>query len=85
MKYLKVTVTREQSTDAYVQVPDDFDKATLGKFRDELNRIVDETTCSYDWETESRVSLDYSEEVAASEAEQYAIGTLDTSKPDTRS
>lgn len=81
MKYLKVEVTRQSSTDLFVEVPDDFDPALMlrDKYRKQLGRIAMETTDRLDWddyEWENTVEAHGVKVVSEKEASDYMIGTL---------
>lgn len=80
-KFMRVYVTRTESTELYVSVPDDFDKADLmgGKYKDEIGRIAAETTDSMDWdvsEWEDTVEVQSVTDVNEKEADQFMWGEL---------
>ena len=73
-KYIRITVTREQTTDLYVAVPDSFDHTNPDHVRAiDLERAVRDTVDESDWGWDDpeyeRVGI---EEVDAGEAEQYS-------------
>ena len=81
MKYLKVGVTRESSTDLYIEVPDDFDPMSIlrASHRNEIGLIAAQTTDDSDWdqfEWEKTVEAHEVTEVTEAEATQFIVGTL---------
>lgn len=81
MKFLKVGVTRESSTDLYVEVPDDFDPAAImrASYRDEVSTIAAETTDGTDWDDvdwHKSVEVHEVAVVTESEAKQFMVGRL---------
>ena len=79
-KFLKVKVTRTDSSELYIEVPDDFDPKLLllGRNRDQLGLIAMETTDRSDWDNtawEETVEAHSVSVVDQSEAENYIIGT----------
>lgn len=80
-KFLRVCVTRTESTELYVSVPDGFDKADLmgDKYQAEIGRIAGETTDDMDWDSsewESTVEVQSVADATEKEADQYAWGEL---------
>lgn len=81
--FLKVEVTRTESTELYVEVPDDFDHSQLMRheYQKELARIADETTHdSLDWdnsEWEETVEVQSISKVSEDQAKQYTCGKLE--------
>lgn len=81
MKYLKVEVTRTESTELYIEVPDEFDGATImhQSFQERIGKIAMETTDSMDWDNygwEENIEVQSVKTVSKDEAEQYMVGTL---------
>ena len=80
-KFLRVCVTRTESTELYVSVPDGFNNGDLmgGKYQAEIGRIAAETTDSMDWdvsEWEDTVEVQSVADVEEDEAKQYMWGEL---------
>ena len=80
-KFLKVSVTRAESTLLYVEVPDDFDPCMIfrDRYGEELGRIALETTDRSDWdeyEWEKTVEAQEVVSVDAETANQFMVGTL---------
>lgn len=80
-KFVRVCVTRTESTELYVSVPDDFNNGDLmgGKYKEEIGRIAAETTDSMDWdvsEWEDTVEVQSVADVEEKEADQYMWGEL---------
>lgn len=80
MKYARLIVTRTESTELYVEVPDDFDinQMIRNEHAKEVARIAAETTDSFDWdksEWEDTVEVQSVKEVKEAEAKQYLMGT----------
>lgn len=78
---MKVTVTRSESTELYVEVPDDFEQGELlrNKYQSEMGRIAMETTDSSDWDKyrwSETVEVQAVVDVDAWIADQFMIGTL---------
>lgn len=84
-KFLKLEVSRSESTDLYLKVPDDFvpSWATLGAL--DLQKAAHETTDSYEWEAEGRIEVQGFGEVSADEALQYQTFDVETGKRATQS
>lgn len=72
-KYIRLTVTREQTTDVYVAVPEDFDPADPKHIRSiDLERAVRETVDESDWGFDDpEYEWIGCNTVEADEAEQY--------------
>ena len=83
-KFLKVEVTRTETTDLYIEVHDDFNGSELrfGKYRRCVAAVAKETTDDYDWDShewEDTVEVQTVCEVDESEAVKYKHGKLDLS------
>lgn len=86
MKFLKLGVIRQSSTDLYVEVPDDFDPVEIlrSKHQEAVGKIAFETTDSTDWddfEWEKDVEVCSVEPVSESEARQFTVGRLVVDEP----
>jgi hypothetical protein len=80
-KFLRVTVTRSESTELYVQVPDDFRPEDMlrYKYREELGRIAIETTDRSDWDNYAwpeSIEVQGVVAVDAETANEFMVGTL---------
>ena len=80
--FLKVEITRTESTELYIEVPDDFDRSLLvrNEYQKELARIADETTDYSDWdnsEWEDTIKVQSISRVSENEAKQYSCGKLE--------
>lgn len=78
-KYLKVEVSRTETTDLYVRVPEEFETCNLAslEYRRHLADIAEDTTDRLDWERESVIGRVCSiKAVTESEARKYAVGEV---------
>lgn len=78
-KFLRITVSKNTTTDLYVEVPEDFGVWSSAKGYSEirklpLNKIADETTLTYHWEEEPTLSADLEVEEVEVVDEQTATG-----------
>lgn len=81
MKYFKASVTKQLTTDIYIEVPDDFNGVELlrSKYRDEIGRIAFDTTDDGDWDAyglEHAVECNCAKEVSEEEANSFSVGIL---------
>lgn len=78
-KYLKVEVSRTETTNLYVRVPEEFEAYNLAslEYRRHLADIAEDTTDRQDWERESVIGRVCSiKTVTEKEAHEYAFGEV---------
>ena len=82
MAFVRVIVTRQESTELYIEIPDGFDMNLLmrNQYQRELARIADKTADdALDWdnsEWEDTLQVQRISKVTEHEARQYACGEL---------
>lgn len=80
-KYLKVEVTRTESTEVYIKVPEDFNPRHLPN--EIVRKATVKTTTDDDWDKwgwEDSVEWQGIKEVPASEATQFKVYNLEEGK-----
>ena len=83
MKFLKVQVVKKSHTDVYIEVPDDFEPRDImhHKYREQIGKIAEETTQTYDWDEygwEEDVDVEAASVVEESEAKEHQCGKLES-------
>lgn len=81
MPFVRVIVTRQESTELYIEVPEGFDGSKLmhHTYQKEVARITSETTTEAKWDSsewEDTVEVQSIANVPESEAMKYICGKL---------
>lgn len=83
MKYLKVEVSREEYSEVYVSVPDDFSAMSFyaAKSAIDLQQLVKDQCRDYDWEKGNDIEIQSIVTVEESEAKAYGASDLSNYVP----
>jgi hypothetical protein len=81
MPFARLVVTRTESTELYIEVPEGFDAKSLIRmeYQQEVGRIAEETTEGYDWDKSEwidTVDVQSVSLVSEEEAKKYQCGKL---------
>jgi hypothetical protein len=74
-RFLKVSITREQSSVIYVKVPDGFENNSIRQHRDEINSITEDTVYESDW-MDSFIGVESVKEIPEEEFRQWSSGEI---------